>query len=205
MDMKILLILSIVTFGVTSAFAVADPEPNSMGIYFDRSADTNCLTSPAGTPFFTYLILTNPTPDAINAYELGLEIVVPAGMEGQFFQLSSNIADNLVSGIQVGINGPLGGDYIVGLAGPLPSQPAVILHSWQHILLALFPVEIFIGASSLPSIPGSAPVFQDADRTLLMQAIAPTGDFSYPAATVNSDCVVGVENMSFGGLKSLFR
>ena len=203
--MKIFLMLSIVILGATSAFAVADPEPNSMGIFFDRSADTNCLTTPAGTPFFTYLILTNPTPEAINAYELGLEIVVPAGMESQFFELSSNIADNLVNGVQVGITGPLGGDYIVGLAGPLPAQPAVILHSWQHLLLALFPVEFFIGASSLPSIPGSAPVFQDADLTLLMQAVSPTGDFTYPVASINSDCVVGVEDISFGHVKSLFR
>ena len=205
--MKIFLMLSIVILGATSAFAVADPEPNSMGIFFDRSADTNCLTTPAGTPFFTYLILTNPTPEAINAYELGLEIVVPAGMEGMFFQLATNIADGAVSGINVGSPTALGGDYIVGLAGPIPAQPATILHSWQHMLLAVIPVEYYIGASSAPSLPGDFPVAQDADGSILFSCGQSTGGPDVPVAVVNGagPCPVGVEETSFGSVKSLFR
>ena len=122
--MKKLVVLLLASLVAMSAFAVIDEDPNSMGIYFDRTADNNCLTTPSSVPFFTYLILTNPTPQAVNAYELGLDIVVPAGMEGMFFQLASNVADGVVSGIDVGVNGALGGDYIVGLAGPIPAHAA---------------------------------------------------------------------------------
>ena len=205
--MKKLVVLLLASLVAMSAFAVIDEDPNSMGIYFDRTADNNCLTTPSSVPFFTYLILTNPTPQAVNAYELGLDIVVPAGMEGMFFQLASNVADGVVSGIDVGVNGALGGDYIVGLAGPIPAQPATILHSWQHMLLAVIPVEYYIGSSSVPSIPGDYPVAQDADGSVLFQCGQSTGGPDVPVAVVNGagPCPVGVEETSFGSVKSLFR
>jgi hypothetical protein len=203
--MKKLVVLLLVSLVATSAFAVIDPDPNMMGVYFDTTADNNCWTTAASVPFFSYLILTNPTPAAVNAYELGFEVRVPAGMEGMFFQLSSTVANGVVSGIDVGVSTALGGDYIVGLAGPIPAQPATILHSWQHMLLAVFPVEYYIGASSLPSIEGDYPVVQDADGSVLFQVGQSTGGPDVPVATVNGECVVSVEDASFGSVKSLFR
>ena len=204
--MKKLLLLVLASLVATSAFAVTDDDPDMLGIYFDMNADNNCLTIGTSIPFFAYLILTNPTAPAINAYELGKENVVPAGMEGMIFRLSSNIANNVVPGVDVGTNGALGGDYIVGLAAPLPAQPALVLHSWQYMLLAVIPVEMYIGASSAPSIPGDFPVVQNAEGSILMQVGQSTGGPGFPVATVNTpECVVGVEEISFGSIKSLYR
>jgi hypothetical protein len=204
--MKNLLLLSLVYLFAFSASGVIDPTPDTIGVYFEQNADVRCINSPASVPFFTYLILTNPTPTAINAYECGLEFRVPGGMEGMFFQLASNIANGVVSGIDVGVNDALGGDYIVGLAEPIPAQQATILHSWQHMLLAVIPVEIYLGASSAPSIPGDFPVIQDSDGSVLYQAglLLPPG---YPVAGVNDItlCPHPVEARSFGSLKSLFH
>ena len=122
--MKKLVILLLASLIATSAFAVIDPDPDMMGIYFDVDADINCFTTPANVLFFAYLILTNTTAPAINAYELGVVNAVPAGMEGMIFRLASNIANLVVPGVNVGVNDALGGDYIVGLAEPLPAQPA---------------------------------------------------------------------------------
>ena len=204
--MNYLLLISFLCLFAFSASGVLDPTPNILGVYFDQNADVRCINSPASVPFFTYLILTNPTPAAVNAYECGLEFRVPEGMEGLFFQLSSNIANGEVEGIDVGVNDALGGDYIVGLAEPVPTRPATILHSWQHMLLAVFPVEIYLGASSAPSIPGEYPVIQDADGSILFQAgllLWP----GYPVGGVNdaSLCPFPVEARSFGSLKSLYR
>ena len=205
--MKKLIILLLASLVATSSFAVIDPDDDMMGIYFDMNADSNCLTIGASVPFFTYLILTNTTAPAINAYELGKVNVVPVGMEGMIFRLSSNIANNVVSGVDVGANNALGGDYIVGLAAPLPAQPALILHSWQYMLLAVIPVEMYIGSSSAPSIPGDFPVVQNAEGSILMQIGQSTGGIGNPVATVNvsGPCVVGVEEVSFGSVKSLYR
>ena len=88
--MKKLVVLLLATLVATSAFAVIDPDPNMVGIYFDETADDNCLTIAASVPFMAYFIATNPTPAEINAYEFGFNNAVPEGMEGMLFMLASN-------------------------------------------------------------------------------------------------------------------
>ena len=203
--MKKLVVLLLATLVATSAFAVVDPDPDMVGIYFDMTADDNCLMIGPSTPFFAYFIATNPTPGAINAYEFGFSNAVPAGMEGMVFMLGSNMANGVVSGVDVGEHTPLGGDYIVGLASALPATEATVLHSWQYMLLAEIPMEMFIFQSSKPSIEGVYPVLQDAAGSVLYQVGQSTGGPDVPVATINADCVIGVEDATFGSVKSLFR
>ena len=203
--MKKLVVLLLATLIATSAFAVIDPDPDMVGIYFDTTADENCLMTGASIPFFAYFVATNPTPGEINAYEFGFNNAVPAGMEGMVFMLASNVANGAAEGIDVGSHTPLGGDYIVGLASALPATEATVLHSWQYMLLAEIPVEMFIFESSKPSIPGPYPVLQDANGSVLYQVGQSTGGPDVPVATINLECVVGVEDASFGSVKSLFR
>ncbi|MEN8005499.1 MAG: hypothetical protein ABFS42_00680 [Candidatus Krumholzibacteriota bacterium] len=202
--MKPLIFLMLVSLVATATFGGIDPDDDIMGVYFDLNADNHCLTIPPSVPFMAYIILTNPTAPAINAYELGLTVAVPTGMEASIFRLASTIANGVVSGVDVGTNGPLGGDFIVGLAAPLPSQLAVVLHSFQYMLLANFIVEFYIGASSAPSIPGDFPVVQNADGSILMQVGVLSGGPEYPLAWIN-DCAFPVEEASFGSVKSLYR
>lgn len=203
--MKKMIILLLAGLVATSAFAVGDPDDDMLGIYFDTNADQNCMIAPTSVPFNTYIILTNTTAPSIDAYELGLDVVVPAGMEGSIFRMTSLIANGTVSGIDVGTNDALGGDFIVGLATALPAQPAMILHSFQYMLLASMTVDFYMAASSAPSIPGNVPVVQNAEGSILMQVGLSTGGPGIPVANINGDCVVGVEERSFGSVKSLFR
>ncbi|MEN8006714.1 MAG: hypothetical protein ABFS42_06830 [Candidatus Krumholzibacteriota bacterium] len=204
--MKKLVLIFVVSLMASSAFAGLDPNNDMMGIYFSPSGENYCLMAPINTPFDLYLILANPTSPSINAYELGLDVEVPAGMEGMVFRLASNIADNVVSGVDVGTNGPLGGDFIVGLASPLPAQEALILHSWQYMLLGTFRMDMFIGASSQPSIPGDLPVVQNAEGSILMQVhVTPSWDGNGSAAIINQCPPSAVEDASFGSVKSLYR
>jgi hypothetical protein len=202
--MKKLVVLLLATLVATSAFAVIDPDPDMVGIYFDTTADNNCFMTGPSVPFFAYFIATNPVPGAINAYEFGFNNAVPAGMEGMLFMLASNIG-NGADGVDVGTHDPLGGDYIVGLAAPIATTEATVLHSWQYMLLAEIPVEMFIFQSSKPSIEGVYPVLQNSEGSVLYQAGQSTGGPDVPVATVNLDCVIGVEDASFGSVKSLFR
>ena len=111
--MKTLLVLVLSCLMAFSALAVIDPDPDMLGIYFDLEADNNCITVAANTPFFAYLILTNSTAQAINAYEFGFMNCICAGNETLFFMLASNIAHNVVSGVDVGEHTALEGQYIV--------------------------------------------------------------------------------------------
>ena len=203
--MKKLVVILLASLVATSAFAVIDPDPDMIGIYFDTNADNNCLTIGASTPFFAYVVTTNPTPQLINAYEFGFENRMPAGMGGMLFMLSSGFGSGAAAGVDVGAHTPLGGDYIVGLAASLTTSPATILHTFNYMLLAPTTIEMFLFQSSKPSIEGTFPVLQNATGSILYTVGQSTGGFDVPVATVNLPCVVGVEDVSFGSVKSLFR
>ena len=202
--MKTVIALLLTALVATSAFAVVDQEPNMMGIYFDPAANYNCLTVGANTPFFVYVCVTNPTAGAIDAYELGYVMDVPAGMETSIFRLATNIGGGAAQGVDVGISGPTGGDIIVGLATPLPGGEVVVVHSFQYMLLAPMAVDVYVGASSTPSLPGGLPVIQEAGGDLMTLGTS-TGGPDIPVATINGECAVAVESNTWGGVKSLYR
>lgn len=201
--MKSLPILLAAYLIASPAFAVIDPDPDMMGIYFDLDANENCLTIGPSTPFFAYAILTNPTIPSVNAYEFSNELVIPEGVESLIFRLS----DYPYWGFHPWPPNPdpLGGDYIVGLAAPYPTSPSTPLHVWQYMLLGVIPIEIYLRAPSIPSIPGDLPIVMNAEGNILMQVGLSTGGPDIPVATVNTDCVVGLEDTNFGSVKALFR
>ena len=204
--MKKLVVLLLASLVATSAFAIIDPDPDMMGIYFDVDANTNVLDGQvANLPFFTYLILTNTTATSVKAYELGVDNVFDPG--NTFFMLANLVANGEVDGINVGAPTSAGGDYIVGLSAPIPARPAIILHSWQYMMSGVaFPVAMYIHASSVPSIPGNLPVIEDGASRELSTVGTSTGGPEFPVAGVNfNDIPVAVEESSFGSVKSLFR
>lgn len=203
--MKTLLVLVLSCLMAFSASAVIDPDPDMLGIYFDLEADNNCITVAANTPFFAYLILTNSTAPAINAYEFGFMNCICAGNETLFFMLASNIAHNVVAGVDVGSHTALEGQYIVGLAEPIPTTVATLLHSWEFMLGAVLPVQMFIGPTTVPSLPGGLPVVQNAEGSILMTVGTSTGGPEIPVATMNTDCVVAAENVTWSDVKVLYR
>jgi hypothetical protein len=70
------------------------------------------------------------------------------------------------------------------------------------------PYEIYLGVTSLPSIPGSM-AYVDADDPSfnnLVPAGPSSGSFDAPVFSVNSPgAVVAIENESWGGVKALYR
>ena len=67
-------------------------------------------------------------------------------------------------------------------------------------------MEIFLTSAGTSSIEGPYPVILNAESSTLFQAGQSTGGPDVAVATVNiDDCVVGVEEASFGSVKSLFR
>jgi hypothetical protein len=207
--MKTLIMIFLGCLVATSALAVTDPEPDMIGIYFDLNADNNCTVLGPSIPFIAYLITTSPSPAAINAYEFGFtNHITPAGNDGMLFMLASNIANGAVSGLDVGEHTPTGGDYIVGLASPLATSEATILHSWQYMLLTPVSIDMFLFQSSKPSIPGTFPVLQNAEGSILYQVGQSSGSWEYAVACVNLGdqcCPLATEERSFGSVKGLYR
>ena len=202
--MKKLVVLLLASLVATSAFAVIDPDPDMMGIYFDLEADVNCSEQMASVPFWAYLILTNTTAPTVSAYEVGYRNEGPG--PGQLFRLNSLIANGDMTGLDLGENAdPMMGDHIVGLSSPIPGNPATVLHAWNYMLLAQVSMDMFITSASQTSIPGPYPVVLNASTSTLFQVGQSTGGPDIPVASVNGDCPVATEDVSFGSVKSLFR
>ncbi len=65
--MKTLLLILLALFVATTTFAVVDPAPNSMGLYFEENADVYCVDGVDYLEHVTiYLILTSPTADFLH-------------------------------------------------------------------------------------------------------------------------------------------
>jgi len=205
--MKTLVVLLMLSLMAVSAFAVVDPDPDMMGIYFDETADVNCFAPIFRERWFGYLILTNPTYPAVDAYEFSFTYAITGGLDDDFIIRADNIANGVVAGVRVGVDA----DYAVGLSEPIPASPATILHSWEFQTFdELMTVELFLGALSEPSIPGAAlPIVKLAGENTLMTTGISTGGVLNPVAVVKPDCTgggpVATESDTWGGVKSLYR
>lgn len=201
--MKTLFTVLLMIFLAGSAGAVVDPDPNSLGVYFDLNADINYLDVASDIEFWAYVTLTNPTWDHVKAFEFGYELVVPAGMEGMIFRLADTLPPTAVT---VGPSPDvLQGEYIIGMGIPYPTSEATILVEWKFLTIAPMPIEFHLGPSSVPSVPDGLPAIQNADNEIIPVGIS-SGDVNLPVAEVNTGHQpVGVENATWGGLKSLYR
>lgn len=190
----------VVALYAAGAGAVIDPAPDRVSIYFDWNADLASVFVGPSTPFFAYVILTNPSSAEIWGFEFGYT-VTPSRAPAQVFRLFSSLPDLAVD---LGTNvDPLAGDYVVGLAEPLPGAPAVVLVTWQYMILAPMTLEMQIGPSAVESIPDGLPAYE-AGGTIVPLGLA-VACMAPGEALVNTECGLAVEATAFGAIKTLYR
>ena len=202
--MKKLVVLLLVSLMAVSAFAGLDEDPDMLGCYFDVDANQNCIAAGVNVPFFAYFMITNVSADNVFGVEFGYDVGVPAGMDGMLFRL----AEILPSGaLNVGTaSDKMQGDYIVGMASPIAGNGAnVTVVTWQLMLLSVMPVDIFVGPSNPESIFDGLPAYEIGGTIASLGVSTGHPSLGIPAASINGDCPVAVENASFGSVKSLFR
>ena len=195
--MKKLVALLMVSLMATSAFAVVDDDPDMLGVYFDLNADTNSISAAASVPFNMYFIITNPSVASIWGVEFGYDLV---GGAGQYFRLAETLPGGALN---VGdASNPATGDYVLGLASPLPAQPATVMATWNVLLLAPISFEVYLSASNPESIADGLPAMEIGGSIVPLGLSTGIGN---AAAVVNGPAPVSVEEASFGSVKSLFR
>ena len=211
--MKKLVVLLLVSLVATSAMAQIDPDPNSIGIYFDDGAMENCTTAVPFVPFMAYYCLTNTTVGQVGFYEFGYENIA-TGPEFSFaFQqdFPANGLDESIVGatFDIGSGNAYLGDHIVAMGLGFPGVPVTILHSKELILYQAQSVDMYLFESTQTSVPGRLPVVLDIslDPSEFFTCNQSTGGWEFPVAQINppGDCVVALEAASFGSVKSLFR
>lgn len=200
--MKSCLAVILLVLVINPAFAVVDPGPNSLGVYFDLEAESNYLDVDPATVFSAYVTLTDPTWDHVRAFEFGYELMVPSGMEGSIFRLAEILPP---CSIDIEWRDPLGGDYIIGMGLPYPTSEATVLVQWVFLLIAPMTIEYYLGPSSAPSVPDNLPAIMN-DENIIMSVGISSGDVNLPVAEVNTGHQpVPAQMASWGGVKSLFR
>ncbi len=193
--MKKMLVLLLSLLVASSAMAVVDTDDDMMGIYFDETADINCLTDVAPySQIPTFVIMTNPTNDFIGGFEFGYTV------DGDATVLSSTLPENSID-----VGGP--GNHIVGLGGPLPTSEATVVVSLNVMYMntAGAPVSFVLHGSNPSSLNPELPTILYGEGQLMS-----LGTSTLPGtmtALINGVCedVVDTDETSFGNLKSLYR
>jgi hypothetical protein len=194
--MKKLVVLLMAMLIATSAFAIVDPDDNMMGIYFDLEADNPCIDGAA--PYSTheiYLVLTNMVADAVYGFEAGYTI------EGAGMVLSTAFANP--TPIDVGS----AGNHIVGFGSPtMAGANGVTLLATLTVMYmdtAMGPLNFDLHGTIPSSIDPMYPVILLEGGVLLSVGLSAAEG---PAAQFNGGCeVVATDNVSFDGIKSLYR
>lgn len=173
----------------TTAAAGVDPQPDSMGIYFDLAGNDVTSYENLFVPFDAYLLLANPTA-AVDGFEctvrtegamrLILETYLGAGADD---------ADPSADG------------YAVSAAGAYPDGPVLQLVHWRFMILNADRLLFYVTEATAPSLPASLPAVtgDGAWRPCLVSS----GNVNWAVACVN--CWDSTEAATFGAIKSLYR
>lgn len=125
-------------------------QDNMIGVYFDTSASSNCISGRFYEPIEAYIVLVRPSsPSGVGGWEARI-----SWDTGAYVTLNSLAAGS--TNIQTFP------DFQVGLSSPLwlPEQAPLILATIT--IFATQPAGIYLGASSSPSLPGSSfPVYAE--------------------------------------------
>jgi len=191
--MKKLIFLLMAILVASSAFAIIDPDSDSVGVYFDMTADTMEMDMAAPGAMTAYLLLTNPSGSEIGGFEAGLTIDGPSTPAVTTF-------DNPTA-----LNVGTATNMIVGFGTPTPAT--------EVTLLATIDIYYIGGPDDVLSIylSGSTPSSADPDYPVVVNdgAILITAMpvmAGMPCAGANlPETPVATQSMSFDNVKSLYR
>jgi len=196
---KLVVILSCLLMA-SSAFAVADADPDGIGIWFDLTADTNYVDAPVYAQVMTYLIISNPTTNSIAGWECSLvfDMVGLSVLGGWMYNGSA-------------LNVLTEPDFAVGLAEPLPAEPATLLLSFNLFVMDAAGSCFTVLPSPAPSTPDNLPLYvdgEDLSHLVLLQnatGYGPGGEILTCAAINDQTCdITATESTTWSAVKSLW-
>jgi len=209
---KMVLVLTLAAFALNgSAFAQDPINTDNIGLYLtpggyaDPSADDgtgSCGTFAENEIFTVFVVLSELTYDEVWAWEVKIT------------PLNMLFLGDTVYGSHINA-GTLENEYIVGLADPLfvvdgAVTVAEILYSVNSFYNDITqPSYAFLEGIEFSLLPSGAPAYLEAPGSTgieLHPAIGDPTNHYLPQLIINGDCsVVGAEETTWGGVKSLYR
>jgi len=166
------------------------PGPDTLGLYFDAEARDRDLSVESGASFELYLILTNPTMNALEGWESA--VILTNGN-------SVTTAEFPVGSLPL-VNGPE--DWAVSMASPMPCNVLTKLAVFTVLASSDQQASFYLGNITSASLAGAYPAVQPAGEGWTALDVS-SGDPALPVASVNG----GTPNQesSWGTVKSLYR
>ncbi len=192
--MRLVMILFLMTCGlqgvsVGSAQATL-PGPDALGLYFDDEAQDRDLAVEAGASFELFLILTNPTMNAIEGWESA--VILTNG--------NTVTTTDFPVGSQPLLNGPQ--DWAVSMTSPMPCNVLTKLAVFTVLAATDQHASFYLGDISAASLAGDYPAVHLAGGGWTAVDVS-SGDPAMPVASVNGS-TPSVES-TWGAVKSLYR
>ena len=199
---KMVLVLTLAVFALTGAAFAQDPgNPynNNIGIYLNPAATGSCGAIGEDVQFNVFVILTELTNPEIYGWEAKFTF-------DNILKLGDTIYGDFINA------GTRPGEYIVGLSSPLTAVNGNAIIAELTLMVSGFfndvsqPSNVTIDGIYFSLLPNGQPAYLESpgsDGVALYQAVGGAGEAQL---SMNGDCTpVGVEEDSWGSVKSLFR
>jgi hypothetical protein len=182
----------------------AQPWNNEIGLYTDLSADlssTSIIVEP-NVPFNVYLIVTNPVREEQNPSEIdwvnGCIYRMPIIGSG-LYELA-----NIPNGEGIRFLNPQ--DFTVGFSDPVPvpENRAVLIVTFTFMTVDYDPKLFFLQPAESFAYPNKVLTILPYPGTRVQDVYPVSGDYELPVFGINPG-VVATENVSWGGVKALYR
>ncbi len=199
-------LLILLALSAPQVLATADPDPDGIGVYFDLQADIWQNWIGANIPFNAYVILTNPSGEEILGYEFAYQLLVTPGMENLIFGLGIVFPDFVPIVPPWPIYDIFAGEVVIGpfAPAPMPGNPAVVLATWQFMLLTPnIWAEFYLGPTSGDGVTDGRLAYDSEAGWVSMNNS--TGNPEIPVATVNLEAPIPITETTYGSLKALYR
>ncbi len=193
--MKQITIAALLMMMATSAIAILDPAPDTIGIYLEAEAETMCVEGlvDGDTDFTFYMVLTNPTFDAMQTL-----------WAAYHFEGAANVT-GAVLGHAEGTDSGTTGSHFVEYDTPVPASASMLLmtlsatyydYEYGPAVLELHNHPLGAKTANAPHVIGGGGEFVELNLTYEAGA----------TIRINADCgPVANESLSIDGIKSLYR
>lgn len=198
---KLLVLLTGLMLVSSLGMAQADPDENSMGVYFDTDATIYMTTTAAPFQSVTaYLVVANPTSNGVSGWECKVTVVGPAVAAAWTTAAGTDYnADPELFTVGIG----------TGVNQILPVNNVVVLASWTGFIMApvtdqvFFTVYPFPGSVTFDNVPG----YVDGDDAGIIVNCGTSTGYPYGAAcaAINAGGIIANEDVTWSTVKSLYQ
>lgn len=190
MKLKTLLLVMALMLFVGQASAIVDPVPDCISLYFDMSADNQCIVDVAPyTQVPLYLLLTNPSVEFISGFRAQIELEGLGIFLSAFPPNYDILTDDYV-------------EFDTTYPEPEPTSNTTLFATVTVLYMEPSGGQVYFDLGDSESPPEDLPAFQLPDGSWVVGADCLSFGWD---AVIGMDCITPTAPTSFDSLKALYR